>query len=177
VRQPLDQAVARLPPEQFRQSRHDCLEGQGLELALGLDRAGGHGFEQSQGERRVLQDQPLHVVSTQRADDRVLDGLGEAVVHRLPDAGHLAEDRCLRDLREHQLPPVRRHPIELSRSLLDQEHHLAGLARPVEDVPGAAARHADRVVERLQLRGREVAEQLVRLQVRQLAALGRARGP
>ena len=121
------------------------------------------------------QDQPLDVLAAEGADQRVLDGLREAVVHGLPDAGHLAEDRCLRHVREHQLPAVGRHAIELRRSLLDQEHHLAGLAGPVEHVSRAAARHLDRVVERLQLRRGEVAEQFVRLQVGQLG--GRCRGP
>jgi hypothetical protein len=110
----------------------------------------------------------LNVATIQCADHGVFRRFGEALVHRLADARHLPEDRRRRDIGKDELPPIRRQAIELRTTLFQQEHHFAALAWPIEDVACWAGLHPDRVMERFQLRRREVAEQLDHLQISEL---------
>ena len=83
----------------------------------------------------VAEEEPAYVAGGHHADDDVVEGLGEAVVHLLPDDDHLTEDRAGLDDRGGQCSAVGGDPEDPDPALLEDEEGLQGLVRGVDELP------------------------------------------
>ncbi len=152
----------RLPLGQREQQRRQALR-QGLEGGVGeapfrLQQAPPQRLSDPQRDPRVAQQYCLDVLAAHQAEDAGSQGLRVAVVQRLTEDRHLAEDRPGREDRDGEGLALRREAVEAHPPDLEDEEHLARLLQRVEDGAGRHRLHRRALAQRLDIRRREIPE-------------------
>ncbi len=92
-------------------------------------------FGDPRGDPGVAEEKAAHVGLGHDADDDVVEGFGEAVVHLLADDDHLAEDGAGFDDRGGEGASVGGDPEDADAALLEDEQGLQRLVGCVDELP------------------------------------------